>query len=199
MKTHQILFPLSLALGLLVGVVACQQRQFSVSQGRFQEESNKTLAKLSGRISGTFRGISSGRGADDFGSGQVSFLPQDSMTSVDGSFGFPSWAGGFQQAPQTYMGDVQSSAQKCVTMIATIPQTRATYSVAMASLSRCLNRLVQERNQMLTWMYQQNSNDGQRDWAYALNYGRFGTANQMPQNDFSYLYLFAQNGIGSGF
>lgn len=186
-----------LAFGLFtLGLISCQRGGgLDVGMENFRAKADEQLARMAQNYSLAFApATSSGRNAYN-GTGYNYAIP---------GVGIPQ---GVPQASYTYsypyemnqnMVQFQSSptvaGQQCHAMQAQIPKTAQTFAFAMITLARCLNRLIHERNQMLTWMYQQGSQFGQTAYTYGMNYGSMVPYQQYPYNNYGGLNNFAYNG-----
>ena len=126
---------------ILILVCAACQRQADIRVEAYQSGISVVVSRYTDTLSGAFTAAGHGARAVAYGS-------------------YPSY-----QVPR-----YTDSADQCVRAAQAYPRVSARYSKAMVTLGRCLNRLVQEQNYMMTWTYQQMAPQTQRQWNYAMNY-----------------------------
>lgn len=179
---------------LAMGFASCQRNNLDVGLKNFQAASEAQLLKLSGNYSRSFA-IADGRQsrAAYSANGYQYIIPgvgvPQGMSTSQYTYSTPYNL----QVPQVqFQSSLEVAAQNCKAIQDNIPKSAETYAFAMVTLARCLNRMIHERNTMLTWMYQQGSNFGQSLYGYSMNYGsmvpypQYTYSNYMPLNNFAY-------------
>jgi len=159
--------------GLMLVLVACQRESLDVAQARYRQQGTQSLKRLTARYSRSFILQASQNpshlyasyyeGGDYFGS----------------SWGQNPWGG------QIFHPRVDLAARRCVEMVQMIPPIRATYGRAMVTVARCLNRIIEERNFLLTWGYQQGDYGMQHMWGYSHAWPLWAPYQQFGQQHYS--------------
>ena len=162
-------FSMTVLAGFTLVLSACQHETVDVAQARYQQQATESLKRMTGRYSGQFRSVaSSGRRGFDGGG--------DGGWEYGSPWGNGPWGG------QVFHPRVDFAARRCVEMVRAIPPIRATYGRAMVTVARCLNRVVEERNFLLTWGYQQGDQSMQNMWGYGQAWPLWQPYNQYGQN-----------------
>ena len=180
----------------LVLSVACEKNSsLDVSLTEYQSKSDAALTKLTDSYSAALSAVPKSRRAvtipcnvgDPNSNAACSSIPQVSNGSpipcgggLQSPFGPLLCGGGLNIPPAGINETVDVVATQCVSVLQSIPTTQASYAPAMATLARCLNRIISEQNLMLTWQYQLGNSNSQNRWAYALDY-----PNPTPFSSFS--------------
>ncbi len=162
---------------LLILVSACAGPPAQVKSQQYKALSRQMLEQLSRGVSGGFSAKrNSGRGFSNtvvFGDNQL--------------FG-----------DRHINPNLNLDAEQCVTGVQSVPATREYYRTMIATLSRCLNRMLVDGNPLMSHGYRNLDSQSQNYYAYLLNWRRFGSLEAFPQSDFSALSYFAGNGFFSG-
>lgn len=185
---------------LAMGFASCQRNSLDIGLKRFHEASESQLAELTGKYSRGFIAAQNNRNirAAYTGNGYTYAFPgigiPSGMQPTQYTYSTP-----FNlQLPQVqFQSSPEVAAQNCKSIQDNIPKTAETYAFAMVTLARCLNRLIHERNMMLTWMYQQGSPYGQSMYNYGINYGSMVPYDQYTYSNYMPLNSFAYNGWGN--
>lgn len=90
--------------------------------------------------------------------------------------------------------DPNEEARDCVRMSREIPEVQQNFEYMAASLTRCLDRILSDRNPLMTYGYRNMPQDTRQDWAYLLNYRRAGTIDQFDDGDLGMIDVFAGQG-----
>jgi hypothetical protein len=157
MKTQQKILITIVSLIL----AACgKQEPMSVKQQEFQKNSQQALDQYARKLSNALTGQSSMRGVTTNGRGidALSYAGLGGFSSYTGTQ-FQIWPGSV--VPQR----ADTLLQQCATYVGTIQPVHQNYSFAMATLARCLNVGLQNRNP-ISWANSQMDPYG----LYALGY-----------------------------
>lgn len=172
----------------LVGVLilgACAKPPMTDQKAQYQINSSKVLGKYAANVSRGFKKASSSsakRGAfyDTYG---YPTYDTNQWYSQNQSYGSP--------VIKHALGD---EAQECVALTQGIPENCANLPFMVASLARCLDRIISYRNPLYTYAYRHMDQQGQQYWAYLLDWRRPRTLNQFGMNDFNQLSGYATSG-----
>lgn len=160
---------------------ACQRRG-TIGMEAYQSELSDVVAKYTQTISSTFgsRGISS-RGAVSSSSNPlvcpaILYAPGYGSNSGCWQSAVPQYTQPAYPAPTCTTSNCMGyadAAQQCLQAVQALPKTQAAYQTSIITLARCLNRLMQEQNYMMTWMFQQMPPQTQQQWTYNMSYPVF--------------------------
>lgn len=153
-----------------LALASCQRNGLDVGLENFRAEAEGKLEQLAGQYSRAFAPASSTARNAYNGTGYNYAIPGVGIPSgmQPSSYQYSTPYNMSQQTVQ-FQSSPTVAAQSCFAMQEQIPDTAETFPFAMITLARCLNRLIHERNQMLTWMYQQGSPYGQSLYNYGMN------------------------------
>lgn len=167
------------AIGMVLAFVSCQRAPMDSSRLKFQSQADQTLRRMTERESAVFQSNLSTRQfrANNYYSGGNNLV----------------WGGSVFHSSPTL------AASQCVEMARSYPQIAETFEEAMVGLHRCLTRIVNERNMLTRWMYDQGSPEGQWRWGYAMGFPFRAPYSQFSQQYFNPLNQFAQQGYSGNF
>lgn len=194
-------------LGIISSVVilvGCSQRISNGKNQNYQTQSERILGNFSGNVSGAYGSSGTSRGM---------LGVTNTYTDPNSIYSYYSSAGGVPTATSAnyYTGTIgsydlnqsmQAEAQACVTSFAQISAVATSYQTAVANfkpaiaqLTRCLNRIIVNRNPAMTFGYRNLSDQGQQMWSYLLNWRQPGTMSGFDINSFNgLLQLIPANG-----
>ena len=155
-------------------VSACAQQPLTSSLVKYQANSVQALQNYAGNVSKGFRGASnSSRGLSPVG-------PTGSQDLFQG----------YLLRQQTH-----EEVQACKDAMDSITPSCANLNNMAATLARCLNRIISDRNPILAYSYRQLNTQGQNYWGYLLNWHRPSTLDTFSSLDFNILNQFASQGF----
>lgn len=185
MKTTTTYFALIAAIVLS----ACAKAPMTDQKAQYQMNSTKILGSFASSVSRGFTGAATTsvkRGAfyDTYG---------------NPTYGVDQWQQQNQQFGNPVLRQQTSQeARDCVQLSKGIPENCANLPFMLASLARCLDRIVSDRNPLYTYSYQNLDRQGQQYWSYLLDWRRARPLNQFGPNDFNQLSNYASSGYIGG-
>lgn len=201
---------LVVAVGILA-LGACNQSPLSMDKPAYQTKTNALLKRYSQGVSRAF----TRRG---FGGRGVAYDPTQSWGGQSAwggqqqamPWGHQNWQLPPMQQPGQGYGQeglygqtliqqqIHQEANDCIEMSLMFPETEQNYDPMVATLSRCLNRIITYRNPLMTFANRNMSGGGQQAWSYLLNYRRPGGMDSFGGMDFNLLSQFAGQGYMGG-
>lgn len=173
---------------------ACAKAPLTNRQVQYQTKGNKVLGKYAAAVSKGFlkpSKSSSNRGFID----PYSYADVNSGYSEFYSYGTPDhsyWPA--QNGNYVLRQALSAEAEDCVDLIKAVPANCSNYPFMVASLSRCLDRVVAYKNPLLTYAYRNLDRKGQQYWAYLLDWRRPRPIQTFSLSDFSMIYPYASGG-----
>ncbi|MBI3296209.1 MAG: hypothetical protein HYZ71_15900 [Deltaproteobacteria bacterium] len=201
-------------MGLVVTtlLVGCQQNPYGYSA--YQTQSREILSSMTSSVSTAFQG-GVPRGVSSVTPGQSTYIPGSTTPGIIGgtlpvSTTYPLAGGTLPQSSMIVGSGYQNyplvggalfnptsavDAAECLAQVQAIPAQAQYYSMMVAALSRCLNRMLTDGNPLMTYGYRNLDPNSQNMYAYLLNWRQYGCSDQFSQNQFGVLNQFAGNGF----
>ncbi len=166
MKTQRIV----LSLVVLV-LTACGQKPMSNARQGFTKQAGSQVdsyvSKLSNSLRPTTKGSPiAGRGIAYGGIGSTGYQSN--------AFDIFSYSGSNPYGGYVLPQSMEEDRTGCSQFVAQVPSVASYYAPAMATLARCLNRVLNYRNPILTWASTQLDPNSLDRWSYAVDYTRVG-------------------------
>lgn len=192
---------------LISGMLLIGCGQISSQNKGYQANSQRILGNFSSSVSKAY-GVSNARGITSALGITNSYYDPSSIysyySSTGGSVPYATSANYYTNTIGTYdiNQNIQAESQACIQNYSQIASAVTNYQTAaqnfkpaIAQLTRCLNRLLVNRNPIMTYGYRNLNDQSQMLWSYLMNWRQPGTLQGFDINAFNgLLRLIPANG-----